>query len=105
MVLTLTFPGSGTGGALPDQDRYTIELSTNIEDSDGQNLAGDRDLDTGALETEVNGDRAGDPLDSGGILARFGSPVELNGQYDINTDGGIDQLDVGFVLSRIGECD
>ncbi|MCH7720726.1 MAG: immunoglobulin domain-containing protein, partial [Planctomycetes bacterium] len=71
MVLTLTFPGL-PGGALPNQDRYTIELSTNIEDSDGQNLAGDRDFDIRALEADVNGDGVVDPLDSGFALTGFG---------------------------------
>ena len=84
------------------EDRYTIELSTNIQDSDGQNLAGDRDFDLRALEADVNGDGTVDPLDSGAILARFGNPVEMNERYDINTDGVINPLDSGAALARFG---
>ncbi|MCH7702516.1 MAG: hypothetical protein IID37_12600 [Planctomycetes bacterium] len=104
MVLTLTFPGLGTPEALPNQDRYTIVLSTTMESAGpgGLALAGDRNFDVRGLEADVNGDGTVDPLDSGAILARFGNPVEMNVRYDINTDGAINPLDSGAALARFG---
>lgn len=76
-----------------------------MEDSDGQNLAGDRDFDIRALEGDVNGGRssASGGLDSGGVLSHLGEAVGMdNAQYDVNTSGDIDPLDVGAVSGRFG---
>ncbi len=59
-------------------------------------------------EDGANGDGSVDPLDSGFVLARFGSPVGTGDPScdaaDQNGDGEVNPLDSGFVLARFGPC-
>jgi len=55
---------------------------------------------------DANGDGVVDPIDSGGILARFGLDPCVEGcQWDLNCDGVLDPLDSGYALGRFGTCD
>jgi len=101
--LRITFPGL-VDQKLPALDRYVLDLSL-LEDTAGVPVGAGADsiIEFRLLPGDVNGDAAVDPLDTGGVLARFGTDITLQPGYDVNSDGlDIDPLDAGAVLARFG---
>ena len=62
-----------------------------------------------ALDGDVNGDGAVNPLDIGFVVSRFGCPVGTGDPNcdaaDANGDGAVDPLDSGYVTARFGTAE
>jgi len=89
--------------ALPQPDRYTVTISTDVQDLAGNALGSDRDIQLNVLHGDANGNGTVDIGDMLAVRARFGQPVnETNCRYDINCNGVIDIGDMLAVRARFG---
>jgi hypothetical protein len=97
--------GSGANGSWQDLDTFGFGFCycVSVETTEPSSTC----CDSPALcAGDTDGNGIVDPLDAGGVLARFGFDVTIPGvcQYDLDCNGIIDPLDQGYVLARFGTC-
>ncbi len=89
--------------ALPDQDTYTVTVSTSVQDVAGNPVGTGTDLVLSALQGDTNGDRQVDVGDMLKVRSDQGEAVTaLTAGCDINIDGQIDVGDMLAVRSNSG---
>ncbi len=89
--------------ALPDQDTYTVTVSTAVQDVSGNPVSMGTDVVLSALQGDANGDRQVDVGDMLKVRSDQGEAVtEATAGCDINMDGQIDVGDMLAVRSNSG---
>ncbi len=108
-VATVTLEGANDilavalTSALPDQDTYTVTVSTSVQDMSGNPVGTGTDLVLSALQGDTNGDRQVDVGDMLKVRSEQGETVtELTAGCDVNIDGQIDVGDMLAVRSNSG---
>lgn len=90
-------------GTLPQPDRYTVTISTAVEDPAGNPLGGDRDIQFNVLHGDANGNGAVDIGDMLAVRAHSGIGVDATVcRYDVNCNGSIDTGDMLAVRAHYG---
>jgi len=89
--------------ALPDQDTYTVTVSTSVQDVSGNPVSTGTDVVLSALQGDANGDRQVDVGDMLKVRSDQGEAVtEATAGCDVNIDGQIDVGDMLAVRSNSG---
>src|SRR5687767_14203038 len=88
-------------GVLPDETRYTINLSGALQSSDGEALGGDVECMVRALIADANGSGVVNITDQLAVKSKIGASIQDWPQYDLNTSGSINVSDQLLAKSRI----
>jgi len=106
-VATDTLQGNDTlnvelATQLPDQDTYTVTVSTSVQDVIGNPVSPGTVVVLSALKGDMNADRRVTTADMAAVRAHVNEPITpLTAKYDMNMDGRITTADMGAVRANL----